>query len=199
MGYRFWVRSKRDKKKIFTCDLICSQCQGKTKNKTRCEKTTCIGVPYCWMHLRLEKSLSIKKSSVHGLGLFAMKNKLKRSTTKPIFRPGDRIIHYMGEIKRAKQMEKDYPGDTIAPYAIEDEKHKRFVDSDCVRGVGAMANHSKKPNAEVRLGETNQVMTIYAIKKIYHNDEIFIDYGDTYFKNDDSDEHFEFKTVKTNY
>jgi len=48
-------------------------------------------------------------------------------------------------------------------------------------GYGSVYNHSKNPNTKIKLNFENETMTIYSIRKIEKNEEIFVSYGPKYW------------------
>jgi SET domain-containing protein len=135
------------------------------------------------MHLLRERKLRIKESTIPGVGkgLFALD---KRAAGNAIlFRRGDKIIMYDGEVVTQAQLQRRY-GDFTAPYGISQGK---FVeDSACRRGAGSLVNHAAARNTNARLAfstRTKKFMLI-ATKNIRNGDEIFCSYGKAYQHND---------------
>jgi hypothetical protein len=48
-------------------------------------------------------------------------------------------------------------------------------------GYGSVYNHSKNPNTKIKLNFENETMTIYSIRKIEKDEEIFVSYGPKYW------------------
>ena len=62
---------------------------------------------------------------------------------------GSRLVEYMGEVLPAKEIERRYPKGDVGVYCLG-LSLSLFIDSAIVRGVGAIANASRKglkPNA----------------------------------------------------
>lgn len=78
--FRFFVKDNL----LFSSKLKCERCTGKKKNGDQCLKSVCIGLPYCYQHLKLMK-LRIGTSKIRnaGKGLFAyLPSKKKQSNRK---------------------------------------------------------------------------------------------------------------------
>jgi uncharacterized protein len=56
-----------------------------------------------------------------------------------------------------------------------------------VLGYGSFYNHADKPNALFEMDHDRGLMVFVATKPIYRNEEIFVDYGNTWFKERDMD------------
>lgn len=182
MPYVFNYRGDSGTK--FSCDLICERCAGKLKTGTRCTRTVCIGLPFCWQHLMTCKDdmhgLKIKKSPIAGKGLFAWSKEGRRDI---VYKPGETITLYEGERLTQAQLTKRF-GDDTAPYAID--VGGGVIDAACRRGAGAIANAPRNggaSNAEFRSGKKAgmHVVKLVAIKPIRHNEEILCDYGEIYW------------------
>jgi hypothetical protein len=170
----------------FSCNLKSNQCKGKTKNGNTCKNKTLMSIPYCWIHLQNDKKLRIKDSLIPGAGkgLFAV-DKNKPEGAK-IFKKGQVIIQYSGEIINEENLNHRY-GNYTAPYSIitRSTPPKRYIDSACERGAGAMANQG------LTIGQNNAKLSpsggrvfLTAIKDIKNNQEILTYYGDSYHFDD---------------
>lgn len=105
--------------------------------------------------------VAVKKSPTHGYGVFALKS----------FKKGEKIEEcYMIISRRGgdKALE-DYYFDAKGKYAT-------FL------GFGSIYNHSDDPNADYFINVKNRVVTIKAARNIPKGKEIFISYGDQWFK-----------------
>ncbi len=73
---------------IHMSEHVVVRCKAKTKSKTQCKRNTARS-HFCWMHLKSNESLQIKKSTIpnSGLGLYTLKNR-KRN---------DKITGYTGK------------------------------------------------------------------------------------------------------
>lgn len=131
----------------FECELETRQCAAYTvsaghRTKQRCQRKTSKVLPYCWQHMQSEQGLRIGPSLIKeaGQGLFATQ----------LFKKGDVIGEYKGEIIGEKELTKRY-GDYTAPYALELSPGK-YVDGACVRYPVVYANHiyKRSPLAHVQ-------------------------------------------------
>jgi len=142
----------------------------------------CVGSPYCYQHLKSERHLTIKKSTIAnaGKGLFAF-----GPENEVIFKKNETIIRYDGELIDDREVVNRY-AEFTAPYVIE-LKQDEFEDGALERGAGSLANQGRKNNA--RLGvyfkSTPHYALLKAIKNIYGGEEILVDYGDRYQFNEE--------------
>jgi len=168
----------------FNGKLDSVRCEAVKKNGHQCKNHTVIGQIYCHTHRRTLLHLQIKKSTIAeaGKGLFAVGKGI-------VFRPGDRICMYNGELINAKELIRRYH-DNTAPYAIE--LHKKdgkqlYEDGAVERGLGSLANHSRNRNivnARLSISRTNRAQLI-ATKNIRSGSEILVNYGSDYKFNED--------------
>ena len=85
----------------------CSRCVANTKSGARCKNRTCKS-QLCWAHLKRDKGLRIKPSTVPlGQGLFASR-KIKKNA---------KITEYSGEALTRAQVNAKY-GDKTAEYTL---------------------------------------------------------------------------------
>jgi len=163
----------------FSCNLQCVRCTAQTTNGRRCKLTTCIGTPYCWNHLLSLKKLRVKPSTNPraGRGLFAQSRHLGEDDI--VFRNGDVIIEYDGEIVNDNTLDDRY-GDYTAPYALKQGDH--IEDGACQRGTGTLINHAPRSRANSRFSfsRNSRRFRIVATKNIRNNREIFCYYGTEY-------------------
>ena len=165
---------------VFEAALVSERCRGITKEGHRCKRMTVIGKGLCYNHLLKEKNLRIKQSTVRGLGkgLFALDN--NQSRDEIVFKKGEKIIEYGGEVLTSEELDDRYE-DYTAPYGLEVNKSKNiYEDGALERGIGTLCNHSvQKANARFSVNRNNKV-SLVATKNIKNNSEIFIDYGTDY-------------------
>ncbi len=105
----------------FACDLQCRQCSAHTSTTgARCGRRTCIGVEYCWQHLRSVAHLRIGPSTVPGAGkgLFAHAGVPHAGPNAVVFRNGEVILPYRGEALTRAQLHTRYGPHGTAPYAL---------------------------------------------------------------------------------
>lgn len=108
-----------------------------------------------------QNKLVVQKSSMHGYGVFAGKTIKKGEIIEECYiiiskRGGDRGLE-------------DFYFDVKGKYGV-------FL------GFGSIYNHSDEPNADYRISVTNRVATIKATETIRKGKEIFVSYGDGWFK-----------------
>jgi SET domain-containing protein len=94
-------------------------------------------------------------------------------STKRDFKKGERIIEYVGIIKKTKDVEED-----LTKYLFEINK-SYTIDGSPRWNLARYINHSCGPNAESVV--TKGKVFIDAIKPIKAGDEITYDYGKEYF------------------
>jgi hypothetical protein len=137
----------------------------------------CEHVKQLWMVLYKHK-LRIKRSELlnSGLGLFAM-DPMNSDDHTVLFKKGDTIIEYAGEIIDIEELENRYDNKT-APYTVQISKNV-FEDGAAVRGVGTLANTNPRHN-NAKLSIYRGKATLKATKNIYNGDEIYLSYGRSY-------------------
>ncbi len=64
MPYRF--RFKVGHHLLFHCEVASRQCHGHSKNGARCRRRVIIGFEYCFQHLKSERHLTIRPSTLIG-------------------------------------------------------------------------------------------------------------------------------------
>jgi SET domain-containing protein len=110
-----------------------------------------------------QNKLIVKKSSTHGYGVFAQKT----------IKKGEKIEEcYFLLSRRGDSAFEDYYFDAKGKYAI-------FL------GFGSIYNHSDDPNADYTINIKNRVTTIKAARTIRKGEEIFVSYGEEWFKSRD--------------
>ena len=112
-----------------------------------------------------------KKTKDMGWGVFASEKIIK----------GDSIdVNYCIEIK-------DNNPKLFYDYAFMCPRKKKDVNDISFRviplGLGSVINHSSDPNADWKDGEHKWTLEWYAIKDIEKDEQIFTDYGKSYWKN----------------
>ena len=175
----------------FKCDLKKMQCTALNKNGKgpRCKRDVVIGLDKCWIHLMKDHKLKIKETSLRGFkfkGLFAWDK--TKGDHAIIFKKGDLIVPYNGEVLTANEMEGRYgEGDeNTAPYVIENERTERYEDAACKRTAASISNQASgkfRNNAQLDFHpEDTDDENIYLIatKDIKNKKEIFCDYGQKY-------------------
>lgn len=107
-----------------------------------------------------QNKLIVKKSKVHGYGVFAGKN-----------------------IRKGEKIEECYfiltsGGDrTLEDFYFQAKKRKYAL----LTGYGIIYNHSDDINADYSINVAKRIATIKAVKAIKKGEEILISYGDKWF------------------
>ncbi|VVC75606.1 hypothetical protein AQUSIP_08960 [Aquicella siphonis] len=106
-----------------------------------------------------QNKLAVKKSPMHGYGVFAEKT----------IRKGEKIEEcYMIVSRGGDKKLEDYYFDANGKYAI-------------FTGFGIIYNHSDDPNADYKINMKSRVVTFKAVRTIHKGEEIFVSYGDEWF------------------
>jgi hypothetical protein len=178
MKFKFFV----DNELVFDCKIDSERCSGYNKNGSRCKRRVCLATPYCFTHMPEYLHLKVKQSTIAnaGKGLFAFdKNK---GNNEIIFKKGDLICKYGGEFISHEELDDRY-GDYTAPYGMH-LTNQTVQDCACKRDVGSLANSAnlkKNNNAEFYVSTAPiREVKLRAIKNIYNNQEILINYGNDY-------------------
>jgi SET domain-containing protein len=103
--------------------------------------------------------LAVKKSTIHGFGVFAEKD----------MRKGEMI-------EECCFVFSDTEDEVIIDYIFE--AGKKFA---LLFGYGSLYNHSDEPNAEYNFNLKRRVATFKASESIKKGQEIFVSYGDEWF------------------
>jgi hypothetical protein len=132
------------------------------RDGVRCRKRCLIGLDLCWIHLRSVKYLRIKDAGLLGKGLFADDGTEERNL---VFKIGDIIIEYDGELMDAAQKTQRY-GNRTAPFLVGFDENT-FYDCAIHRCAASLINH---------ICENNWVR-IKAIKRIYNGMQLRVLYN----------------------
>jgi len=107
-----------------------------------------------------QNKLIVKKSRLHGYGVFAGKNLRKGEKIEACYflvsRGGDKVLE-------------DYYFDAKGKYAL-------------FTGYGSIYNHADDPNSTYTINITKRIATFKATKSIRKGEEIFVTYGEGWFK-----------------
>tara|TARA_B110000858_G_C17757989_1_gene453056 strand:+ start:126 stop:602 length:477 start_codon:yes stop_codon:yes gene_type:complete len=125
----------------------------------------------------------IKKSKVHGTGVFAATNIKKNS--KIIEYIGEKITKSEGNKRSADRIKKFLNKKNEGSVYIFELNKKYDIDGAPAYNKARYINHSCKPNCEVDIIENR--IWIISIKKINKGDELNYDYGYPFDKDDFSD------------
>jgi SET domain-containing protein len=107
----------------------------------------------------IQKNVVVRKSSLHGYGVFATKTIRKGQVIEECY-----VILTRG-------------GDKGLEDFYFDAKKKNAV----ILGFGSIYNHSDEPNADYKINMKRRVATFVATKTIQKGEEIFVSYGDEWF------------------
>lgn len=108
----------------------------------------------------IQNSIYVKKSKMHGYGVFASKT-----------------------IRKGKIIEQCYfilsknVNKVLEDFCFEAKKGMDAL----LTGYGSIYNHADEPNADYTLNMTKRIATIKATKTIKKGEEIFVSYGDEWF------------------
>lgn len=130
--------------RVMQCNLRCQRCKAPTKSGRECSLTTCVGLPYCWIHSKSILKVKISRTSLHTnnngsrrrlpmLGLFAC---TRGDQNTIVFKKNEVIGVYSGESLSRSQISARYGtgNRTTAPYTLREK------DALCHRGIMAYIN-----------------------------------------------------------
>jgi hypothetical protein len=178
MQFKFYINHHLH----FAAHMDSERCESLKKNNQQCGRNTVIGLGCCWQHMLTDYHLRIKESNIpnSGKGLFAMDKSIEDNAI--LFRKGDSIINYDGEIIDLAQLHQRF-GNYTAPYTVY-INNNRFTSAEFHRGIGSLANHgnSSISNETFNTGNrgNNAICTLKAKKNIRNGDEIIVNYGKSY-------------------
>ena len=126
---------------------------------------------------------TVKKSVIHGSGVFATKN--IRKNTKIIQYIGEKVTRTEGN-KRSEQRIKKYLNSNKTGSVYIFELNKKYdIDGSPNYNKARYINHSCSPNCEVDI--INDEIWIQSIKNIKRGEELSYDYGYSFDKDDYKD------------
>ena len=125
----------------------------------------------------------VKKSIVHGSGVFATKPIKKNK--KIIEYVGEKISKLEGDIRSEKRLLKYLNSNKTGSVYIFELNSRYDIDGSPLYNKARYINHSCKPNCEVKI--INGHIWIYSIRNIKKNDELSYDYGYEFDKDDYTD------------
>jgi hypothetical protein len=173
----------------FSCRVETVQCTAHAPDGRQCRRKVCIGSPYCYVHLLHQKHLRVKKSTLQngGNGLFATNP--KELANAIIFKKGEPIIGYGGELLDDEELDERNGEDNTAPYAVN-TKEDTNRDCACERSAGSSANTSAgHNNAKFAVNRTRTEAKLVASKNIKNGEEIFLVYGRSFRLNEPNTSH----------
>jgi SET domain-containing protein len=111
-----------------------------------------------------QNKLLVKRSPLHGYGVFAQKKINKGELIEECYiiisrKGGDLVLE-------------DFYFDVGGKYGV-------------FTGFGSIYNHSEDPNADYLISVSNKLARIKAMRDIRKGEEIFVSYGDDWFKSRD--------------
>ena len=125
----------------------------------------------------------LKKSKVHGNGIFATKN-IKKNT-KIIRYVGEKITKKEGDKRSEERIKKYLHSKKTGSVYIFELDQKYDIDGSPLYNKARYINHSCDPNCEVEI--INNEIWIKSIKSINKNEELSYDYGYDFDKDDYTD------------
>lgn len=125
----------------------------------------------------------VKKSVIHGSGVFATKN--IRKNTKIIQYIGEKVTKKEGDRRSEKRIKKFLNSNSTGSVYIFELDKKYDIDGSPYYNKARYINHSCKPNCEVDV--INKEIWISSISNIKRGDELFYDYGYSFDKDDYKD------------
>lgn len=175
----------------------CRQCIYVIPNTgRRCRLNTCVDMDYCHWHLKKVHDVQIKPSTIvgGGLGVFAAGNVSPRmlrylksrdssraeKNQYAVFKKGDVIGKYEGEVVSREELNRRYGEHTTAPYAVQ-KSRREIYDALCVRNfvgyVNSAHNTGFQNNCKLTAG-----LRLVATRNIYPGEELFWNYGRDYWR-----------------
>ena len=131
----------------------------------------------------MKKLWKLRKSAVHGSGLFAA-NDIKKGT-RIIEYVGDKVLRSEGN-KRSEQRIKKYLNSSKTGSVYIFELNKKYdIDGFVSKNTAKFINHSCNPNCEVDI--LSDRIWISSIKRIKKGEELSYDYGYSFDKEDYKD------------
>lgn len=176
-----YLFSYQSPERRWTAPLIAVPCIGCRRLSSRC-------VPYCTSCLKLDAKCELKRTMLTDdrgrrfdfMGLFAFhpKNDL-------VFKKGQTVLPYLGELKTTEDMLWSRYGNYIAPYGFGSEQYQLYTDSALLRGAGANINTGNRlEDNNLTFVDSKPLAEIVATRDIYNGEELLLDYGPHYTLND---------------
>jgi hypothetical protein len=102
-----------------------------------------------------------------------------------VFRKSDIIAEYTGDVLTPQELERIYPGDTLAEYTVQTPN--RIVDAKRTNaGVARYANDCrgriKRGMCNAEFVEKRRRIYLRALRNISSGDEILVSYGEEYWR-----------------
>ena len=125
----------------------------------------------------------VKKSKIHGAGVFATKNIPKN--TRIIQYVGEKVLRAEGDRRSEKRLKQYLNSEDDGSVYIFELNSKYDIDGSPNYNKARYINHSCRPNCEVNID--NNEIWITSIKGIKAHEELSYDYGFEFDKNDYKD------------
>jgi hypothetical protein len=176
-GLRYIQRDPETNEIVFEGDLKGHRCDGLKKDGTRCTRMIKIGHTFCFQH---RKNLKVEDSQLEEAGKGLWVRSKTHGDDEIVFRKGDMITRYNGEIITPRVLKARY-GQYTAPYGVE-LNNGNTEDASLVRGLGSLINHkpTREANCELIQPRGRNYVVIKAKKNIRNNKELFLSYGRQY-------------------
>lgn len=170
-------------------------------------RRVCMGLPYCWQHLRSILHLAVGQTPDVGQGLFAAAPSSAtvaiKTRKEPLFPSGELVVPYEpAELLSQAELDSRYdygPWNVTGPYALSfdapGKNQKNIMDAACVRSAGSLVNDPRGRHAQsgkklvpnVRFWESKGRrhqghVWLRATRPIYAGDEILVSYGPEYWR-----------------
>jgi hypothetical protein len=164
------------------------QCSAKAKTGRRCRKKT-IRSGLCMTHLNRDQNLRIKKSNIPGAGLGLF------SGDKPIARY-QTVVPYTGQFSPT-EIRGDYVLEVNRKHYINGNRHIDTASfaNDC-RQVNKRAYQCNGNNTCFHVNQKKKQAWVKATKTIPPSTEVFVPYGEYYWKPIDDNRKWATKSVK---
>ena len=189
--FHFWYDNphRPNDEVIFNGQLESHRCSYIMTNRQQCKRRCVIGLPCCHSHLPVKYHIEVKNSLIphSGKGIFVIDK--SRPAGAIIFREGDNICPYYGELINQATLDRRYgprqpnnpENELTAPYAVGVNRGQ-YEDAALKRGVGSLINHKPRRLCNCRLGNPNAQnhISIKAITNIRNGEELYLDYGNAY-------------------
>jgi len=154
---------------------------------TGCSEFTLFSAPFCPDHLRSQANLEVFFSEDYGcIGLRAVASPDSKSEV-PVFKPGDILVPYLGEVLTEQQAEARYGHGQPMIYGVEMPcATKNCMDLDCPHIVDALVQRcaaamintdSLQTRISAKLEFTGDCVNVIATQSIFHHDEILLEYN----------------------
>lgn len=108
-----------------------------------------------------QNKIAVQKSKMHGFGVFALKKIRKGEIIEECYT----LISRRGGDKKLE----DFYFDADGRYAV-------------ILGFGSIYNHLDDPNADYKINRKTKIATFKAEKTIQKGEEIYVSYGEEWFK-----------------